>query len=205
MMRHPKPVTLFLSYAREDEALCQELIKHLSGLKRQGLISAWHNNQIPVGTGWAQAINTHLEQASIVLLLVSPDFLASDYCYNIEMLQALQRHEFNEARVIPVVVRPCDWEHTPLAQLQNLPRDGKPIVIWDNQDVAWNDVSASLRRIIEDMSLLSINTSSHAALPNLWNIPYPRNPFFTGRDDLLLHLRSQLQVGQAMALSASSY
>ena len=109
------PVEVFYSYAHEDEALCNELEKHLSLLQRQRLITAWHDRHILPGTDWAQAIDEHLERASVILLLISADFLASDYCYGIEMQRALERHQANEARVIPILLRPVDLERGPLS------------------------------------------------------------------------------------------
>src|ERR1700733_9707741 len=94
-------VEIFCSYAYADDAWRQKIETHLSLLKRQGLISFWHCRLITPGTDWAKAVDTHLETASIILLLVSADFFASDYCYGIEMKRALARHEMGEAQVIP--------------------------------------------------------------------------------------------------------
>ncbi|MBA2396549.1 MAG: toll/interleukin-1 receptor domain-containing protein [Ktedonobacteraceae bacterium] len=136
MPKTPEPVTLFLSYAHEDEELLNRLVVHLSGLKRQGVIKTWYDRQIFAGKEWAKVLDTRLEQASVILLLVSPDFLASDYCYEIEVKRALERHDAKEAIVMPIVLRPCDWSHTPLARLQVLPQDGRPITKWENRDTA---------------------------------------------------------------------
>src|SRR5450759_3630163 len=141
-----QPIEVFYSYAHEDEAFRNTLEKHLSLLRRQGLITAWHNRQILPGTDWAQALDTHLERASVILLLISADFLASDYCYGIEMKRALERHQANEARVIPILLRAVDWKDAPFAHLQALPTDAKPITTWSNQDEALADVAAGLRR-----------------------------------------------------------
>ena len=103
------PVEVFYSYAHKDEAFRNKLETHLSLLRRQGLITAWHDRHILPGTDWSQAIDEHLERASVILLLISADFLASDYCYGIEMQRALERHQANEARVIPILLRPVDW------------------------------------------------------------------------------------------------
>src|SRR5947209_3541721 len=111
------PVEVFCSYAHEDEALHRELEKHLSLLRRQGLISEWHDRQILAGDEWAADIDQHLETASIILLLISPDFFASDYCYGVELQRALERHQANEARVIPILLRPVSWEGTPFSKL----------------------------------------------------------------------------------------
>src|SRR5690349_5863095 len=103
------PVSVFYSYAHQDEALRQQLETHLSLLRRQGLISEWYDRKILPGAEWVGEIDEHLERASIILLLISADFLASDYCYDKEMTRALERHKQGEARVIPIILRPCDW------------------------------------------------------------------------------------------------
>jgi hypothetical protein len=141
-------VTLFYSYAHEDEPLLDELNKHLSGLQRQRLIQAWHDRQIPAGADRAQEIDVHLESASIILLLISADFVASDYCYGIEMQRALQRHDEGSARVIPILLRPCEWEHTPFAILQALPRNGKAVTQWDNRDEAFREIARGIREVL---------------------------------------------------------
>src|SRR5437016_4520884 len=144
------PLSVFISYAHEDESWRQQLEAHLSLLRREGLVADWHDRQIIPGTDWAQEIDEHLETAAIILLLVSSDFLASDYCYEIEMRRALQRHQHKEARVIPIILRPCDWQSAPFARLQALPRGGKPVVKWDNQDEAFQDIALGLRRVIAE-------------------------------------------------------
>src|SRR5712692_8708249 len=128
------PVEVFYAYAHEDEALRDTLEKHLSVLHRQGLISHWSDRHILPGTNWAQAIDEQVEQASIILLLISPDFLASDYCYDVEMRRALERHDRGEACVIPIILRPCDWRTSPFARLQCLPHNGKAVTTWQNPD-----------------------------------------------------------------------
>jgi hypothetical protein len=143
------PQLLFYSYAHEDELLREQLEKHLSLLKRQGFISGWHDREILPGATWAQEIDVHLESASIVLLLISPDFLASDYCYEVEMQRALERHRHGETRVIPIIMRPCDWQDAPFAHLQCLPRNGQPVTMWSNQDEAFLNIIQGLRKVIE--------------------------------------------------------
>jgi len=195
-------VSVFLSYAHEDKLLVERLKKHLSLLERQGRVSTWYDRQITPGTNWAEMIDARLEQASIILLLVSPDFIASDYCYQIEMKSALKRHKEGKARVVPILLRPIDWQGVPFAHLQALPTDAKFITTWKNEDEAFADVVAGVRRAIEDLPLLPAS-APRAALPNIWNIPYPPNLFFTGREDLLLQLHNHLASGQTTALSQS--
>src|SRR5436305_9620484 len=128
------PVEIFCSYAIADEAWWKKLETHLSLLRRQGLVSFWHGRLITAGTDWAKAIDTHLETASVILLLVSADFFASDYCYGVEMQRALERQKAGEARVVPILVRPVDWKSAPFAHLQALPSDAKPIASWRSKE-----------------------------------------------------------------------
>ena len=118
---------LFFSYSHKDEALRDKLEVHLAMLKRQGVIETWHDRRIVAGDEFAGRIGEELERADIVLLLVSPDFLASDYCYDIEMARAMERHEAGETRVMPVLLRPCDWRDAPFGKLNATPKDGKPV------------------------------------------------------------------------------
>jgi len=150
-----KPIEIFCSYAHADERWRQQLDIHLKLLHRPGLISVWYDRQIAPGAEWAQAIDTHLNKASVILLLISPDFFASDYCYGIEMERALQRHRANEARVIPILLRPVDWKRAPFAYLQALPTNAKPITTWSNRDEAFTDVATGIRRAINDRAQLS--------------------------------------------------
>ncbi len=99
---------------------------------------------------WAGKIDENFKAADIILLLVSADFIASDYCYDIEMQAALERHAAGEARVIPVILRETDWQQAPFGKLQALPKDGRPITSWPNRDKSWKDVAAGIRRVIED-------------------------------------------------------
>jgi TIR domain len=193
-------VEVFCSYAHEDEDYCKQLKTHVSVLKRQGLISLWYDQQILPGSYRERAIDAHLETASIIVLLVSSDFIASDYCYDREMKRALARHEVNEARVIPIVVRPCEWQSLPLGSLQVLPSDGKPISMWASIDEAWVQVAAGLRHVVEDLLLLTA-TAPRSSLPPIWMIPYPRNPFFLERDELLSQIHTQLHAGHPTALA----
>jgi hypothetical protein len=143
-----EPVDLFISYAHVDEPAREALEKHLSLLKARSLVRVWHDRRIAAGDDFSGAISEHLDTARIILLLVSADFLASDYC-GLETRRALERQKAGDARVIPVIFRPCDWHHGPFGHLQAVPRDGKPVVDWPSQDQALRDVAAVLRKIIE--------------------------------------------------------
>jgi hypothetical protein len=142
------PFSLFYSYSSKDGKLRDQLETHLSLLRRQGVLSVWHDRRVEAGTEWERQIDQHLEAAAIVLLLVSADFITSEYCYDLEMTRALERHEAGTARVIPVILRPCDWKTAPFGKLQALPRDGKPVTTWANRDEAFADVARGLREAL---------------------------------------------------------
>ncbi len=145
---------LFYVYSHKDEGLRNELETHLTLLHRQGFISSWHDRKLVPGSDWEPAILRELELADAVLLLVSADFLASDFAYGREMKRALERHELGNARVVPIMLRECDWEHAPFAKLQALPMDAQPVTSWNNRDSAWTSVARGLRQIAEEMSVL---------------------------------------------------
>jgi len=151
--RPATPIKLFYSYAdsRKDEKLLDELEKHLSSLKHQGYISAWNKRKVVAGKEWEKEIDKHFNAARIILLLISPDFMASDYCYGFEVKRAMERHDRGEARVIPILLRPVDWHNTPFSKLQPLPGNGKPISKWRDMDEALNHVAQEIRRAIESL------------------------------------------------------
>ena len=165
VMRHQVvPISLFYSYAHEDEPLREQLEKHLHLLRRQGFISQWHDRQIMPGAEWMRDVDEHLNTASIILLLISPDFLASDYCYDVEMQRALKRHEHGETRVIPIILRPCDWRNAPFGHLQCLPRDGKSVTEWNNPDAAFLEIAQGVRQAVQQLPDLARLTSSVSSL-----------------------------------------
>ena len=145
------PTKVFISYSHKDEAFREKLGAHLSLLKRQGVIDEWHDRRIAAGSEWAGEIDRNLNDAAVVLLLVSADFLASDYCYDKEMKQALERHDAGDARVIPVILRAVDWRGAPFARLQALPRDGKPVKSWPDEDEAFTDIARGIRKAVEEV------------------------------------------------------
>ena len=147
-----RPLSVFCSYSHKDAKLRAQLDDHLSNLKRQQLISVWHDRDISAGTDWVDQINEHLNTADIILLLVSASFIASDYCYSVEMKRALERHERGEARVIPVILRWADWESAPFGKLQALPSDGRPVTKWSDREEAFMNVAQGIRKAVNEMS-----------------------------------------------------
>jgi hypothetical protein len=145
----PAPVKIFYSYARADEKLRETLETHLAVLKRQNLIEAWKDRQVEAGQEWDDAIKRKLAEAELVLLLVSPNFMASDYIWEKELAPALERRGQGKAVVVPIIVRPTDLKNIEFMKLQALPRDGKPVVTWDSQDEAWVNVAKGLRQVVE--------------------------------------------------------
>lgn len=182
--------------------LQKELEKHLRLLQRQGDIITWQKRNIGAGRVWVDEADTHLNTAQIILLLISSNFLNSDYCYSKELTRALARHEANEAHVIPIMLRPVSWEGAPFSKLQMLPKDGIPIESphWFSRDEAWLNVVGELRNVIAELTTMQI-LSSPTPPPHIWFVPDRRNPFFTGRKDLLKQLHDRLAACRTAALT----
>lgn len=147
------PLQLFLSYSHHDEDLCERFTVHLSQLKRDGLIAPWSDRLITAGKDWAGAIDENLNSAHIIVLLVSPDFLASDYCNDVEMDRALQRHQKGEARVVPLILKPADWQTSRFGRLhlQAIPKGAKPVIDWPTSDHGFEDAVLRLRLMIQEI------------------------------------------------------
>lgn len=146
------PVDLFCSYSHRDEKLRDKLALHLAMLQRQGVINAWHDREIQAGTEWAKEIDDKLNAAAIILLLISDHFLASDYCYDIEMKRAIERHEAGEAVVIPIILKPVDWSGAPFGKLQAFPKDAKPVTKWSNRDDAFVNIAQGIREAAQSLA-----------------------------------------------------
>lgn len=147
------PIEIFISYSHRDETLKNDLVDHLTPMRREELIIIWQDRDIDLAEDWSQEIDKHVNTADIVLLLVSPRFVASEYCYGIEMKRAMERHEAKEARVIPVIISHCDFGKLPFARLQAAPRDAIPVTDrrWNSTDEAFTDVVRGIRRVVERM------------------------------------------------------
>jgi len=166
MHETPSPVTIFSAYIRKDEAFYHELDKHLRLLQHQEIISAYNYRQIVADTNWPTAFNEHINTASIILLLISPDFLASDYCSSIEMQRALARHIAGDAQVIPILLRPADLSGTPFTHLSCLPHNAHPVTNWTDYDEAFFDIATGIRAAIKELRSDKVQgLPSEAALP----------------------------------------
>ncbi|HYV10082.1 MAG TPA: toll/interleukin-1 receptor domain-containing protein [Pyrinomonadaceae bacterium] len=148
-------VEIFISYSHEDEALLKRLETHLTGLKRAGLITVWHGRKISAGVPWEEEIDKYLSNAQIVLLLVSANFIASDYCYGVEFQRAMERHKQRTARVIAVILSPCRWRDTPLAKLQVSPRGANPVTQWVDTEQAFVSIADDIAEVVKELRLIN--------------------------------------------------
>ena len=186
---------LFFSYCHKDEDLRNEMEVHLTMLKRQGIISTWHDRRIGAGSEIDGSISEKLESAKIILLLVSPHFLASDYCYDREMTRAMERHESGEAIVIPVILRPCEWHGAPFGKLLATPTDGKPVTKYADQDDAFLTVVQDIRSAVSKLKpahkpaavaqTVSPVAADHQPLPRSSNLRIKRSFTDHEKDDFL--------------------
>jgi len=147
------PLNLFVVYAHSDEALKDELLKHLAPLKRLELINAWHDRKIVPGEEWDEKISTHLEKSQIILLLVSIDLMNSSYCYDIEVERALELHDQEKAKVVPIILRSCMWNFSPFAKIQASPKDAKPVTAWPDKDEAFTSIAEGIRQLAEQIMI----------------------------------------------------
>ena len=151
---------VFMSYSHVDETLRNELEKHLSGLRRQGVITTWHDRRIGPGEDLHGQISVQLNTANIILLLVSADFLNSDYCYDVELIRAMERHEQGDARILPVILRPCDWHGAPFGKLRAVPADGKPVVKHATLGEGFLEVAQAIREVAGETSRIPAPSAS---------------------------------------------
>lgn len=145
------PIEVFISYSHKDEELKDEIYVHLANLTRQNKIKPWQDRAIEAGTEWDAEIKARLESAGIILLLITPRFIASEYCFDKEMQRAMERHAAGTARVIPIIMKPCDWKDTPFSKLQVLPKDAKPVTSWNDQDEALLNVVQGIRKAVDTL------------------------------------------------------
>lgn len=139
---------VFYSYSHKDAEQRERLSAFLAPLKHQQKIIEWHDRKIEPGANWETEISVELESADLILLLVSADFLNSDYCFGVEMEKALNRLKRGDARVVPVLLSPCLWEESRFSELQLIPRDGKAIATWESADEALTEVAREIRDLI---------------------------------------------------------
>lgn len=145
-------VRIFISYSHADENYRHELGKHLQSLKHQKIVEIWHDRRIVSGEEWSKSIDKELSQSDIILLLISSDFISSNYCYDIEMNLAISRHESGDSVVIPVILRPCDWTDLPFGRFQAATKDGKPVIKYPSLDDAFLEITQNIKAMAKKLS-----------------------------------------------------
>jgi hypothetical protein len=141
-------VNVFISYSHKDELIKEELENHFSGLRRNGLINDWNDRMIQAGDLWEAEIKEKLNNAEIVIFLVSSDFMASNYIHNVEIKNAMDRHNNSLIKIVPVIARPCDFASLPISNIQALPKNAKAITLWENKDEAYLDVVNQFKKLL---------------------------------------------------------
>lgn len=176
------PARVFYIHAPADDAFLGALEVHLAVLARQGRIEGWHAGLLTPGAEIGRQIEEHIQSAQVVLLLVSPDLFASDRDYAL-LLRALRRHDDQAIHLVPVIVRPVEWQTTPLGGLSVLPPGGKPISTWQNLDEAWLEVVRGVSRLVD---------SPVATRPSTAGNPYRGLSVFQEEHSHLFHGREEL-------------
>lgn len=148
------PSHVFVSYSHLDEPLRVDFAKHLSVLQSVGLVDVWHDGRISPGEDWRSAIEASMNEADLIVLLVTPDFLASPFCRDVELSRALLRWKDRKAQVVPVIVRPCLWQESSISQLQVLPKEGRAVTTSPNTDNAWTEVVSGIRDVLKSATKL---------------------------------------------------
>ena len=205
-MTSKKPLSIFIAYAHEDDLIRERLCVHLNPLIKDGLIHSWNDREITPGTDWRGAIDERLDSADIILLLISADFIHSEYCYDIEMNRAIEHHEAGTAYVIPVIVRACDWKGLRFGGLNALPKNGSPIQKADSLDIASTDialtqVSQEIRKLVENSQELKLNASTSKGPSKRENEKQRIMPKINPNDKLLKPSKSMLILGTILALN----
>jgi TIR domain len=157
-----KPYDIFLSYSHADESLMTLIREHLVLYDRMGQIRKWWDRKLLPGTPLDGAITNYLSSSDIILLFVSASFLASDYCYDVEMQQALRQHAEGRSVVVPVILRHCGWHGAPFGGLLALPTDGRPLTAWPDRDEAAKNIADGVMRIVAELQRKQLNNPTRA-------------------------------------------
>ena len=187
-LHHAIVDSVFCSFSQQDEKLYRGLVTHLATLKRRGIIADWYDRRVE---GWKGEVDDRLDSADLILMLISPSFISSEYCYDAEVARAMKRHEAGEARVIPVILRPCDWAGTPFSKFQALPTSGKPVSQWANRDEALLNVAEGIRKAAEDLNARAVAASTVSETTSIY-IPRPPQVGFVGRGSIVERLTEDL-------------
>lgn len=192
-------ITIFFSLAHQDSGLFNELLKPLSVQRRQGLIHILYDSLISPGDNWNNSIKAYIGRAHIIVLLMSADFFASDQCVEVEMHYALEQQKTRAAHVIPVLLRPTQWEGFHLEQSRLLPSNGEAVTLWENLDSALLEVTKGICQVAKEIArrLTSTPAPVHPLPFPLSTLPYRQNLFFTDRADILEELYRTFTSGRS--------
>ncbi|MEL7354435.1 MAG: NACHT domain-containing protein [Cyanobacteria bacterium J06560_5] len=189
-------ISVFLSYSHNDLEMLTELNKHLAGLRRTNKIKTWDDSVIGAGDEWESAIQEQLNTADIIILLISADFIASDYCYGNELQRAIERHDTGEARVIPVILKPCLWNDSdiPFSKLNVLPDYARAITQWDDSAEAYTNVAKGISNTVEMLRDRRKAEPTSSKIQDIFhNLPQPDYEKFVGRDQELTKIFEKLR------------
>ena len=180
------PVQVLLLYTHKDARFRDDLMASLIPLERQGLIMFYEERIITPGTEWAAEMNKRLASTQLILLLISPDFLASDYVWSNELKHILRRAKAGEILVIPIIVRAADWHNSPYGMFRPLPSNEVPVHAWTSRDEAYVDIAQGIQTAVEAFNLRrqerprsepdTAQTKQKASATNRW-------PVRTGTDN----------------------
>lgn len=161
----------FISYSHQDDQMLDRLHTHLAQLKREGQLTSWTDQEIPAGGHLDSAISTELQSAQLFIALLSPDYIASNYCYDKEFQKAIAMQEAGKIIIVPIIIEPCDWLSTPFKEFKALPKDGKAVSAWENSNTAFLNIIQNIRKLLESSNLkgISNNTSSDAVISSSRN------------------------------------
>jgi WD40 repeat protein len=189
--------SVFISYSHRDGRHKDRLLKHLKLMERQGLIAPWDDRQIVPTEEWDATIRAHLNQADLILLLITADFLASDYCWDKEMTRAMERRDAGQAKVLPIFVDHCDWKDAPFGKIQGVPKDARPITAYENPNEAWKEVAQAIRSAV---SLKPVRPADGLGL--LHGVPAPLEKFVP-RPEYAGPLQDKLLAGKGKAVAVT--
>lgn len=207
------PLQLFISYSRRDADLRKRLEDALTNLRREGVVKIWTDAKIMAGQDFAREIDSNLEKADIILCLISPGFIASDFINAIEVNRALERHDAGKALVIPIILRPAEWRQTPLGRLQALPTNGKAVTTWSNQDEAFLSITTGIREVAKSLGQRPAREEKPITLENPNSPVRSDSPFFIHRPGeaiacaeleqpgALIHINSAKDFGKTSLIS----
>jgi TIR domain len=154
MVMPTNPISIFIAYALNDAELCAALKNHLTTLIYEHRLRIWYDHDISPGQETMKIIKERLNASHMIILLVSGHFLGSEY-HRWQTELALEMHRVGTKRIIPILLKPSDWETTPLRELQALPKDKRPVTAWPNKDEALVNIVRGIRSVVEDLRVLS--------------------------------------------------